>query len=139
MEALVVSLISAILFVIFSFLFASEEKRGGRYFLSGARDWLDNKYTKIFNLFERGFRYVARYIITLSWYYSLHTFLKLILKSLAGLYTMIENILIQNRNRAREIRKERRQSHLTAIAEHQVTTSLTDKEKKKIKDNALRG
>ena len=86
--------------------------------------------------------YIGRYIITLSWYYSLHAFLKLILHFLAGVYTVIEAILHRNRDRARVIRTERKRalnSHLTVLAEHKIETKLTDSQKKKRKDAALRG
>jgi hypothetical protein len=85
-------------------------------------------------------RYVVRYVITLSWYYSLHATLKIVLASIAGVYHMLEAVLINNRERARALRKEKRSaSHLEQIAEHKAESKLTYAEAKKRKDKALRG
>jgi hypothetical protein len=81
-------------------------------------------------------------MITLSWYYSLHTFLRLSLQFIAGIYNFIEAILHRNRDKARQIRRERKQaerSHLTVLAEHKVETELTPHQKAKRKEKALNG
>lgn len=118
-----------------------EERRGSRLFLSHFRHWLDRMIVRFGDRVDRLVRYVTRYIITLSWYYSLHAFLKLVLQFIAGIYHVIEAVLIKNRDRARALRRERRQSqsHLTAIAEHKAEVKLTPAEAKKRKDKALKG
>ena len=86
--------------------------------------------------------YIGRYIITLSWYYSLHTFLKLVLQFITGVYNVVEAILHSNRDKARKIRTERKvalRSHLTLLAEHKLETKLTPAQKHKRNAKALSG
>jgi hypothetical protein len=129
-----------IAFVAFLLLCEYEESRGKRLFLSTLRGLLDRYCTSISFRLQRTVRYITRYVITLSWYYSLHATLKVILASIAGVYHMLESVLISNRERARLLRKEKRSaSHLEQIAEHKVDSKLTQAEAKKRKDKALRG
>ncbi len=124
------------------YLCTKEERRGERFVLSSLRSSADRQIDAMVRAIERLLRYIVRYVITLSWYYSLHAFLKVIMKSLAGAYHVVEAILIRNRERARALRRERRQSqksHLTTIAEHKVETKLSPSAERKLKDKALRG
>ena len=124
------------------YLCEREARAGRRFFLVGVRAKLDSFLLTITNAVERFIRYIVRYVITLSWYYSLHAFLRLTLKSLAGAYHVLESILIRNRERARALRKERKQAtvnHLTHIAEHKAETKLSPAEERKRKDKALKG
>ena len=139
-----VTFISFILFVIFGLVFSYEQKVGKRVFLDLVRTGLDNVLLKLGAKTQRFFVYLGRYIITLSWYYSLHTFLKFFLKALAKLYFSVETLLQRNRVRAKKIRSERRQStngdtHLSQIANHKAETALTEAEKNKRKKLALEG
>ena len=130
------------LFLGYQSLISREERIGKRLFLAGVRDHLDNLIVRVVSWCEGVIRYVVRYVITLSWYYSLHAFLKVMMKSLAGAYHMLESILIRNRERARALRKERRSStknHLTHIADHKAETKLTPAEERRRKDKALKG
>jgi hypothetical protein len=68
--------------------------------------------------------------------------LRLSLQFIAGIYNFIEAILHRNRDKARQIRKERKQaekSHLTVLAEHKVKTELTPNQKAKRRAKALSG
>ncbi len=134
--------ISTVAFMVTGLITSIEERRGSRLVLVGARGWCDALITSIAHRLHLVCTYVTKYIITLSWYYGLHSLLKLTLRFLAYTYTRIENVLIRNRARAKQIRKERRtssSSHLMAIAEHKVETSLTPKEQKKLRDKTLAG
>lgn len=129
-------------FIGYLYLCNKEEKTGRRLLLSQSRLSLDKGLELFVGTLERWLRYVIRYMITLSWYYSLHAFLKVILHSLAGTYYFIENILLRNRDRVRELRRERRavtNNHLTEIAQHKVDTKLSPREEKRRKDQALKG
>ncbi len=132
-----------VVFIVYVQFCLYEERRGHRVVLGSFRGWLDRVIDKITSTIEKAVRYVIRYIITLSWYYSLHAFLMLLLKSLAGVYHMVEAVLIRNRDRARELRRERKKhtsnNHLEQIAEHKAEVKLTEAEKKKRKDKALKG
>lgn len=133
----------AVFFVLFtSYLTYTtfEQKRGARFVASRLRLRLDSWLEHLAGGVTHAMRYVVRYIITLSWYYSLHALLKVFLRFLAGVYHAVEAVLIRNRDRARVIRKEKRSAgHLEAIAEHKAETKLTAAEIRKRKDKALKG
>ncbi len=138
----ILPLILLVVFGLYLYLCEVEARRGKRLVLPQLRARLDHIVSRVFLSIERGVRYVLRYVITLSWYYSLHAFLQLALRSIAGVYHMLEAVLIRNRDRARALRKERRAastSHLTQIADHQAKTKLSPKEEQKRKDKALKG
>lgn len=120
----------------------AEERSGKRFFLSQFRDKADIAISRMVSWCEGIIRYVIRYVITLSWYYSLHAFLQVLMKSLAGAYHVLESILIRNRDRARALRKERRtatKNHLTHIADHKAETKFSPAEERRRKDKALKG
>jgi hypothetical protein len=127
--------------IVFGRIFTLELRRGHRFFATGPRAFLDQCITVVSARVGRFYTYISRYVITLSWYYSLHALLKVILKFLAGTYTAVEALFHHNRKRARKIRIERKreQSHLSLIAEHKVETALTPDQKVKLKEKALRG
>ena len=127
-------------FIAHAILSAQEAHRGSRFFATGIRRALDHAIESLIAWCTRKLTYVGKYIITLSWYYSMHAFLKLILQFLASVYYIVEKLLHHNRSKARRIRIERKQSsHLTEIADHKEKTALSDSEKKKRKDKALLG
>ncbi len=127
-------------FVGYSLLCRFESKHQKRVFLTRFRAAFDQLIITVSNRMERSVRYVVRYIIRLSWYYSLHATLMVVLRSIAGVYHVIEALLLKNRERARMLRKEKRTgSHLEQIAEHKAESKLTAAEIKKRKDKALRG
>ena len=127
-------------FVAYALLCRYETKHQKRVFLARFRAILDAGIVSVATRIERSFRYVARYVIRLSWYYSLHATLMVALRSIAGVYHLIEAVLIKNRERARMLRKEKRKvSHLDHIANHKEESKLSASEIKKRKDKALRG
>jgi hypothetical protein len=133
-----------LVFVFGGYLYLCEREAtaGRRFFLVSLRARLDVGLTRVTNTAERFVRYVVRYLITLSWYYSLHAFLQVLMKSLAGAYHVLESMLIRNRDRARALRKERKQAivnHLTHIADHKAETKLSPSAERKLKDKAMRG
>ena len=133
---------TTIFFVLYAWLCAVEARRGKRLFLAMPRRAIDAALTSLGETLRRKLVYIGRYMITLSWYYSLHTFLRLTLQFIAGIYTILEAVLHRNRDKARIIRKERKQaerSHLTVLAEHKADTELTPNQKAKRKAKALSG
>ncbi len=136
---------AAVLVLVFGgylYLCEREAVAGRRFFLARVRGRFDTVLLSITGRIERFIRYVVRYLITLSWYYSLHAFLKVSMKSLAGTYHVLESILIRNRDRARALRKERKQAivnHLTHIADHKAETKLSPAAERKLKEKAMRG
>lgn len=139
--AIILTIGSVVTFIILASLFSAEKQSGHKFVARRLRDYLDTKLEQAVKSVKYFFVYIGKYIITLSWYYSLHTFLKLILQFLAGLYYMIEKILHSNRNKARKIRKEKKvsQTHLDVLKTHQDENKLTESQKKRLKDKALSG
>jgi hypothetical protein len=140
--ALSIFLSSLVLFIVCARLFTMEKRSNQRFFAGGIRSELDIRLTQWGRGIDRNIVYLSRYIITLSWYYSLHTLLKLALRFLASVYTVVEALLHFNRTRARIIRtehKRREPSHLAILADHKAETQLTASQKQKRKDAALRG
>jgi hypothetical protein len=138
--ALVIAGTSFVLLVCFSRLFTLEHKAGRRFILPSLRFALDNILTTISTSVRRFFVYITKYVITLSWYYSLHAFLGVTLKFLASIYYLVENFTHRNRDKARKIRQERKKetrSHLEVLADHKDDTKLTEPQKKKLKDKAI--
>ncbi len=129
-------------FVLYASVCVVETNRGKRFYGTYIRRAADNGLDALRLAIERRVIYIGRYIITLSWYYSLHAFLKLVLQFLAGVYTVVEAVLHRNRIKVRRIRTERKQvnkSHLSVLADHKVQTELTPLQKEKRKAKALAG
>jgi hypothetical protein len=140
--ALIIAGTSFLLLVIFARFFTLEQRAGRRFVLPRIRDNFDTLLTSVAYSLHRAIVYVTKYIITLSWYYSMHAFLKVMLKFLASIYYMVEKLLLHNRNHARRIRQDRKRankSHLEVLTDHKDDTKLTELQKKRLKDKALKG
>ena len=138
--ALTIASISFALFVVFLWLFSREQNLQKRFFLPGVRHSLDRLLMSISQSIHNGITYIGKYIIKLSWYYSLHAFLRLILQFLAGVYYFVEKLLHSNRDRARKIRQDRKRgsiSHLNILVDHQTVNKLSEEQKKKLKEKSL--
>ncbi len=138
--ALTITGISFALFIVCLWLFSREQRSQKRFFLSGVRHGLDRLLMSISLSLQNGLTYIGKYIIKLSWYYSLHAFLRLILQFLAGVYYFVEKLLHSNRDRARKIRQDRKRgsvSHLGILVDYQTVNKLSEEQKKKLKDRSL--
>lgn len=138
--ALIIAGISFTLFIVCLLLFSREHNLNKRYFLSGVRQALDTLLVSVAHSFINGLTYVGKYIIKLSWYYSLHAFLRLALQFLASVYYIVEKLLHSNRDRARKIRQDRKRnsiSHLGILVDHQTVNKLSEEQKRKLKDRSL--
>ncbi len=137
---LIIAGASFVLLICLGRLFSLEKRAGRRFILPTLRFALDNVIVSIAGAVHRFFVYITKYVITLSWYYSLHAFLGVTLKFLASIYYVVENMTHRNRDKARKIRQERKQStksHLDMLVDHKDDTKLTETQKKKLKDKAI--
>ena len=136
-------LISLVTFIVLVLLVHSEQSRGRRFVGAGWRGWLDHQVAKLGDLLLRAWEHFSKYILQLNWYYSIHSVLKGILKTLFAFYRYFENIFERNRTRTKELRAEKRQlseySHLQQMTEHKSETALTEAQKKKLKHKHLEG
>jgi hypothetical protein len=140
--ALWITGVSTVSFMLAVLVTGRELRRGKRFCLVNARDGADVFVSSVAARFRRITTYITRHVITLSWYYSIHSFLKVVLQLLAYCYHKIESVLVRNRMKAKQIRKERKAAtvtHLTAIAEHKAETTLSAAEQKKLRDKTLAG
>lgn len=84
-----------------------------------------------------------RYMVQLNWYYSIHSVLRTILRSLVAAYTFFENIFERNRKRTKELRAEKKQlseqNHLRQMADHRESTALTPAEQRRLRKKTLEG
>ena len=131
-------------FVVWFVLVSIEQRRGSRILLGGARARLDQLCVKIALQFRRSYEHFSKFVVQLGWYYSVHSFLRTILRLLIATYEYFESHFEQNRKRAKELRAERRRqqrqrTHLTEMAEHKAETALTPAQQKKVKKDHLEG
>lgn len=129
---------STLLFVSWALLCHVEDRRGRRLLAPHLRTQLDIVTLRVAASVGRRTQYVGRYLITLSWYYSLHALLRTFLRFTARVYEVAERVFERNRARAKQLRKERRRlTHLTHIAEHKSATQLTPDEQVALKKRML--
>jgi hypothetical protein len=129
--------LSIVAFIFFMWLFAAEEKRQKRFFLASARAWLDNTFDRVTTGIGNRLIYLGRHTIKLSWYYSLHKTLRILLTILVKAYDSLEVVFMQNKERARTIKLEKKglnnpDGHFNQVAEHKASTALSESEKKKL-------
>jgi len=135
---------------LWSYVVGLEVARGERLLLGQFRARLDRGVERLLMAGQTVIHYLDRHVIRLSWYYSLHSFLKAALRVVVSLYDYLERRFHSNRMRARAIRAERRalkrgkdpvpvtvDPHLASIAEHKVEVALTEKQKQKLKTKKL--
>jgi len=140
-----VFLISLTVFLVYASLVSVEARRGQRLFLPGFRDAVDRALDKAVIYIGQKIHFVGRHIIKLSWYYSLHSALRAVLILMVKTYDRIESAFMANRERAKQIRTERRalenktKNHLSHMADHKAAVELSPSEKKKLKDKSLIG
>ncbi len=121
-------------FVFYAVFLSIEKRRNKRLILGNFRAFIDSVIVDITNWLGYWLKYLGRHTIKLSWYYAIHNFLRLILTILVKMYDSIESLFLQNRNRAKVIRSERRMikkgGHLDKVANHKLSSTLSDEEKK---------
>ena len=133
--------LSVSVFSVYALFTALEKRSGKRFILTKFRDFLDRVIVRITAFFARWLNYLGRYIIQLSWYYSIHRFLMVILTALVKAYDKLELVFINNKARARVLKIEKRSlnsgDHLQQVADHKISTTLTDKQKKHLRAKKL--
>ncbi len=124
------------IFCLYALLVSLEKRRGKRILLSSLRGFFDLVLVKISTFIRYWLNYIGRHIIKLSWYYSIHRFLQLVMTILVKAYDQLEVLFMRNRDRARVIKVERKKlkqgNHLEQVADHKEAVSLSEAEKKKL-------
>lgn len=124
------------IFLLYALLVSFEKKKGKRIFLAGLRDFFDRVLVRISNFLGHWSNFIVKHVIKLSWYYSIHRSLQFVMTVLVKAYDRLEVLFMNNRNRARLIKIERKKmkqgSHLEQVADHKEAVSLSEVEKKKL-------
>jgi hypothetical protein len=130
-----------VLFVAYTSLVSTEERKGKRLFLVGVRGWLDKWLDIVIEAIFFRLKYLGRHIIKLSWYYSLHSALRTVLMMIVKVYEGLENIFNRNRERAKVLRAERKaiksKNNLSKVVEYKAINALTSAEKKQLRAKKL--
>ncbi|MBP6881740.1 MAG: hypothetical protein KBC35_03885 [Candidatus Pacebacteria bacterium] len=141
--ALTAFAVSSVLLAVLVGVTQQERRRGRRFFAPGLRSWLDRVVTRSELSITRNTDHFVRYMVQLSWYYSMHKILRTVLRGLIAVYTYFEDKFERNRERAKELRAEKRQlhelNHLRQMAAHKVDTALTSTEQQKLRKDTLEG
>lgn len=138
----IVTASSFVALVAWSLFTTYEINHNKRLLLAGVRNRIDTLLEQISKTLSLWYITITRHKVKLSWYYSIHTVLVAILAFLGRTYTTIEAIVLRNRDKAKQIRREKKimtRTHLTEIAEHKVSVKLSEKEQTKRKEASLKG
>jgi hypothetical protein len=135
--------VGTVSFILFASIIQAEQRRGKRFLLVGFRSWLD----KIISAAERWMsgtsKHFIRYVVQLSWYYSLHSLLRTVLHVIVASYEYFEKIFERNRLRTKELRAEKfgagTANHLREMAVHKEETALSQVQQNKRKKAHLEG
>lgn len=134
-------LFSSVLFLVGIVFVALEKKSNRRFILAGTRDQLDSGIEYVDAVVRAKYALILKRSLKLSWYYSLHTMLKAVMGLLVHSYDRLEQVVINNRARAKKVRAESRSllqdNHLAEIEKHKQDTALTSKQKKKLRAEKL--
>ncbi len=127
-------ILTVCVFIFYAIFLSIEKRRKKRLILGAFRGFIDSVLVNVTDWLRLWLKYLGRHIIKLSWYYGIHRFLRLILTILVKMYDSIESLFLQNRNRAKAIRIEKRLikngGHFDKVADHKLTSALSDEEKK---------
>ncbi len=135
--------VSVFVGLLFFILIKKERRLGRRFFASSLRSYLDKKVEATGQKMFKSWEHFSKYVVRLNWYYSIHSLLKAFLAVIISFYTYFEDIFERNRNKTKQLRSEKRQlkdsHHLRQISEHKKDTTLTEKQKFKLKQKELEG
>ncbi len=99
--------------------------------LASARSLLTKVLTSIHDKIFHVHPFMGRGFFRLIMHYALHGVLKRCLRLLRSAEAGLEALMRQNRQVAKAIDAEKRQTHLTAIADHKIETALSPREKQR--------
>lgn len=117
------------LFVFYSF----EDTKGRRIILPQFRTTLDRFVETIGRFLLRAGDFMGGRFFRLLIHYVLHTLLKRLLLFLRSLEARVEEMVRQNKKRAKDVAQPHVENHLDAIAQHKEEVALTEREKRKLR------
>jgi hypothetical protein len=125
--------VSITVLTVLTVVYVVEDVHGKRVFIPRVRETLDQglyivalKLRDISRFFTHGF-------VRLLLHYGAHTILKRILNTLRGWEHRVEELVRHNRKIAKDIRAQKGDPHLNAIAQHKQDVALTEIQKEELK------
>lgn len=120
-------------------LFSIEERKGGRVFLSGVRNFFDHVLEETTYRFSHVSLQFGSGVFRLLFHYIVHICIGGVLWVLRSLEAFFHHLQYRNRQSAKSVRPKEDKTHLDLIAEHKEQIALSDSEKQKRKDDAIKG
>ena len=139
MFSLYVACVSGASLLLFAGLFHFEERRQARLVLTRFREWLDRKAERAVVRFDRVRDYIGTGSFRVMFHYMLHAVISCLVRVSEYIGTSLKRLERRNRKMARHIRDTSTKSHLDLIAEHKVTTALSERERHVLKQRSLEG
>ena len=135
---------STVGFIFFVSLIQAEKRRKKRFLFAGVRGWLDGVVGAAGRWVVGTTNHFVKYVVQLSWYYSLHSLLQTILRMIVATYEHVERVFEKNRVRTKELRAEKMSNkapdnHLSEMAAHKEETALTKVQQNRRKKKHLEG
>lgn len=124
---------SAIVVCALLIFYSFEDKKGGRIVLPRFRLMLDHVVEACGRSLLRAGDFMGGRFLRLLIHYGLHTILKRLLFFLRSLEGKVEEMVRQNRRRAKDVTQPHVENHLDAIAQHKEEVALTEREKRKLR------
>lgn len=137
--ALITALVSGGITVGLVILYRYERTRGVR-FMRPARMWLDRAVEATVRSWNLRYPRATWRSVRQSVHFLFHQFLAAALALIARVERTVHRVMQLNKKSAnRAVRAEKPDPHLAAIAEHKRAAGLSEEEKRKRRDDALRG
>ncbi len=124
---------STITLVILAGVFRVEDKRAQKVLLPRLRNALDAFLLRRMGAHAFASSHVGQGFFRLLFHYFAHGVLNRVLAAIRWIEIRVESLIRQNRQIAKTIGAQKRETHLTAIAEHKAQTALTEREKQKLR------
>ena len=123
---------SAIVVCALLVFYSFEDRKGERIVFPRFRHMLDHLVETLGRSLLRAGDFMGGRFLRLLIHYGLHTILKRLLLFLRSLEAKVEEIIRQNRRRAKDVTQPHVENHLDAIAQHKEEVALTEGEKRKL-------
>ena len=134
--SLLILIISTIALVVLTGVFRVEDARGGALvLLGGVRRGFDRLIRAVSFKLATWHPYLGRGFLRLLFHYFAHTVLDRLLAAARWIETRLERLVRRNRQVAKKIDAEKRQTHLDMIAAHKAETALTERPKQKLRSH----
>ena len=107
--------------------------------LARFRAWLDGKAERALVRFDHMRHYIGTGSFRAIFHYLLHGVISCLVLVSEYIGTTLKHLERRNRTMARQVRGTNAQSHLNLIAEHKMTTALSERERETLKQRSLEG